>query len=400
MGGYYRWNTIPVLPDDLQAWAWSAPMRDLGAKIDVSDVGLKKLLKSHGVITPPQGYWNKIHAGKPVPKCPRTLARRPGEHGRMYVDQRLAGLLPRAAPCSSDGPFASAAVPEDLEALRAQELKAIGRATVPKTLDAPHRALVHLLKKEKLREQKDAERQWNWDPPLFDKPLARRKLRILNAIFLALAKRGYGGDVSECDGELSARAVVGDTYLGLAIAIVDKHRTVRLRGYIRPEPDLPLSTPLQLRIDPGFDGKSAECWQDDASGKVESKIAEITAAIIVAAEGKFRRGLKEAEEQAERDRQEREERRLKQLAVLNEQRLGDLHKSGDLLRQAQDIRALVDRVRDAISTTRTDVDPATLIAWERWALREADKIDPVLSGQVLSHLYEPTLDQVQLTGPY
>jgi len=31
-------------------------MRDLAAKVGLSDVALKKILKSHGIVTPPQGY--------------------------------------------------------------------------------------------------------------------------------------------------------------------------------------------------------------------------------------------------------------------------------------------------------------------------------------------------------
>lgn len=54
-------------------------MRDLAGEVGLSDVGLKKLLKGHGVVTPPQGYWNKVLAGKPVPKCPKMLPRGPGE---------------------------------------------------------------------------------------------------------------------------------------------------------------------------------------------------------------------------------------------------------------------------------------------------------------------------------
>ena len=45
----YGWNDILVMPDDLRAFAWSAPMRDLAAQLDLSDVGLKKLLASYGV---------------------------------------------------------------------------------------------------------------------------------------------------------------------------------------------------------------------------------------------------------------------------------------------------------------------------------------------------------------
>ncbi len=45
----YRWGHHRVTLDDLIGFAWSAPMRELAAQIGLSDVGLKKLLKSHGV---------------------------------------------------------------------------------------------------------------------------------------------------------------------------------------------------------------------------------------------------------------------------------------------------------------------------------------------------------------
>lgn len=33
-----------------------------------------------------------------------------------------------------------------------------------------------------------------------------------------------------------------------------------------------------------------------------------------------------------------------------------------------------------------------LTAWEEWALGYADRIDPVLSGQIFSHISKPELD--------
>lgn len=56
----------------------------------------------------------------------------------------------------STGSFASAPIPEDLEALRAQELKAIGRAAVQKSLDKVHAALAKILKQEDRRREKAA----------------------------------------------------------------------------------------------------------------------------------------------------------------------------------------------------------------------------------------------------
>src|SRR5690242_9350182 len=51
---------------------WSKPMRDAAAGIGISDVGLKKVCVRHRVPVPPQGYWNKIHAGQ---KPHKTLFR-------------------------------------------------------------------------------------------------------------------------------------------------------------------------------------------------------------------------------------------------------------------------------------------------------------------------------------
>lgn len=382
---------ILVLPDDLIAFAWSAPMRDLAAKLELSDVGLKKLLTRCGVASPPQGYWNKIRAGKKVPALPKAPPRRPGELGRASVDARFKKVLSIAAPLASNGPFASALVPEDLDELQAQELKAIGKASVSQTLDGPHKGLVQLLKQEQRRRDKNAERQWTFDEPKLDNPLGKRRLRILNALFLALSKRGHDGDAYEHDGEIHARAIIGDTPLGLDIQIVGSHRTVRHQGYLRPAPDLPTSTPLALRLDPRFDRKATVSWQDDGDTKLESKIAEIAAAIIVAGEKKFRLSLREAEERAERERIEKEKQRQEWLIQLNQTRLQNLRNSGELLRQAEDIRALVERVRRAIDEGSADIDASTLEAWQSWALAEADRIDPVRSGQIMSHLSMPSI---------
>ncbi len=287
----YGWNDILVSPEDLIAWAWSAPMRDLAATVELSDVGLKKLLVSCGLTLPPQGYWNKVHAGKPVPKPPAPPPRRPGQSGRTRLDPRFARVLTPVGALPSSGPFASQDVPEDLDQLRERELKALGRIGVSRTLERAHWALSPLLKKEERRRGKEAERGWHWDPPKFDNPVGKRRLRLLNAIFLALAKRGHGAAVEERDGDVEARALVGDQYVGLQIDVFGKHRTIRASGYDRPAPDLPATTALRVRIDATFEGKATESWQDDSEGKLESKIASIAAAIITSGEAKFRQSL-------------------------------------------------------------------------------------------------------------
>jgi hypothetical protein len=173
---------ILVLPDDLIAFDWSAPMRDLAAKLDLSDVGLKKLLTRCGVASPPQGYKNKIRAGKRVPALPKAPPRRPGELGRATVDARFKKVLSIAAPLASNGPFASALIPEELDELLAQELKAIGKASVPQTLDRPHKGLVQLLRQEQRRRDKNAEREWTFDEPTPQNTAIRIDKTILDAM--------------------------------------------------------------------------------------------------------------------------------------------------------------------------------------------------------------------------
>jgi hypothetical protein len=381
----YGYNDMLVLRQHLQDFAWSAPMRDLAIKMGLSDVGLKKLLKSYGIVTPPQGHWNKVHAGRPVLRCPKVPARRPGETGRIHVDQRFATILTAVEPIPSSGPFASAAVPEDLDELYQAELKAVGRVAVSRTFERLHHALASIFKQEERRRSKQEASGWSWDGPKFDSPLDQRRLRLFNALFLALARLGHDASASERDGRLDATIRIGDTRLQVDIVVAGTHRKVRLYGRDRPAPDLPASTPLKLLIGSAEQpGKTA--WQDDATGKLETRLSEIAARTIVAGEATFRLGLKKAEEDREQYRRWHEERRREELVRRNAERLRHLRDSGDLLRQAEDLRAMIARVRSAVLTRSIDVEPSRLEEWERWASAEADLLDPILSGQIMTHL--------------
>jgi hypothetical protein len=109
-------------------------------------------------------------------------------------------------------------------------LKAIGLAVVPRTLDRPHRGLVQLLKEERRRREKSVGRDWHWDSPRFDTALGKRRLKILNGLFLTLSGRGHVGEAYEREGEVHAQAIIGDTWVGVEIAVAGRCRTVRQNG--------------------------------------------------------------------------------------------------------------------------------------------------------------------------
>ncbi len=382
----YRYDDILVLPEDLMAFAWSAPMRDLASHIGMSDVGLKKLILARGFVTPPQGYWNKVHAGKPVPRPPAVPPRRPGQYGRVRLDRRFAKVLPVAEPMDSSGPFASREVPEDLDVLYEKELRAIGRMAVPRTEDRLHQALSHILRKEDRRREKAAADRWAWDLPLYDNPLDRRRMRIMSAIFSALSKRGHAGEAYEQDGGIRTVATIGDTRVGFEVTVSGNHKTIMRYGRMVAAPDLPMKTPLAIRIDSHRSSNGIFEWRDGKEQTVEKCIAEIAARLIVAGEERFRTGLRESEEFREQQRLREEARRREELEARNRERLRLLHESGRLLQEADEIRSLVNRVRAAVIAGETSVSTAALDLWEEWALAEADRTDPIKSGQVMSHL--------------
>lgn len=54
----------------LHALVWSKPMTHLAKELGISDVGLAKTCRRHGVPVPPRGYWAQLAAGKALPKTP------------------------------------------------------------------------------------------------------------------------------------------------------------------------------------------------------------------------------------------------------------------------------------------------------------------------------------------
>lgn len=374
-------------PEDVLAFAWSAPMRDLAAKIGISDVGLRKLLVAQGIVLPPQGHWNRVHAGRKVGEPPKPEPRKAGESGRVRLDGRFRDHVPESGPIPEEGPFASAAIPESLEELRVQERKAIGRVAVARSLDRAHPALHQLLRREEQLRAKQAASGYSWDRPLWDGPLAQRQLRIIDALFKALGGRGHDPWTRYSNSELELHVTIGGRHFQLGFG---GHGNSR-RGETAPASHRPASTRLRLSVDFRARGPLATHWED-GDARLEQQIADIAADLIVIGEAAFRQGLVESREWEEQRQRWAEEHRRAERRKLEEQRLADLRESGKLLRRAAEIRALVAEVGAAVGRGGVAVTDAQLDRWREWALAEANRLDPVLSGQVLSHLVVPALD--------
>jgi hypothetical protein len=91
---------------------------------------------------------------------------------------------------------------------------------------------------------------------------------------------------------------------------------------------------------------------------------------------------RKAEIVEEERRKEAERRRLERerLERLEKARIGRLLSQAKALREAQEIRAYVAAVRARQSTLDDPLGEAKFEDWADWALSQADRLDPVLSG--------------------
>ena len=376
---------VRVSRDQLYELAWSAPMRQLASEFGLSDSGLAKALRQHGIPLPPPGYWNKLQAGKPV-RRPPLPARKPGQDSLLLVHGALADRFRAdpAAPESPEGPFASEAVPEDLDALRRDVLKLIGKVSVARKLDRPHRALQALLRRDERRREKIATSGYpRWElAPVFEQPEQERKLRIANTLMHALAPMGYPCALWG-EHEPSFRATIGDHDVQVRIQHPGEAALAhRRQGDAVPNPP---KSPLRIELLGALPEGFPRVWEDGPV-KLETQVAEIAAAIVAAGEARYRLSIAERIEHEARMDAWREERRQEALAKRNKERLEALHRSAEMLRQAEDLRALIASVSAAIERGHRSLDAAAFTEWQQWAAAEADRLDPVISGQVDEHL--------------
>lgn len=377
---------------ELYDLVWSEPMAQLAKKFGLSDVGLAKACRRVVVPVPERGYWAKLRAGKQVirmPLPPRGL----GMPDRIEIGKNASTWSGAVTNEQINEEASSPPVfPEEISDLTARVRKMVGKVTVPKTMARSHRLIAKLLEEDGHRHQKQQESPyWSWNKPLFGTSFERRRLRILNAIFLALERCGMkpstrGQDVRE----LSVQ--VGEQHVHFTLdRIASRGRSsqaVSSGGKSMPER-------MRLQI-PSWrhDAPVRETWEDGDGEKLEDRLEDIVAGLVVAGELQYREWRQrqhewaierkaELEEEARRRKEEAERRERERRIQAEKARIERLLNEALALRQATDIRAYVEAVRAANASAANPLPQEKVETWAAWALAEADRIDPVRSGRFL-----------------
>lgn len=269
---------------------------------------------------------------------------------------------------------------------------AIGKVTVARVMTARHPAIARLLAQDDARRQKQATATYafSWENPIFDSPFEQRRLRFLNALFLAVAKCGRKPELTGRE----ARDISIKVHQTRVPVSLDRPPAGRNSSRGGKQEDAGIDR-LHFAIRAPYDRDREQLsWQDGEGGRLESLIQDIAIEIVTAAEVNYReRCVRDFEWRVQRKAQLEEEAREQQLQAEREQRehqlrleqarIDRLLDEAAALRRANDIRAYVDAVRLTVARDTVSVSGDKVEQWSRWALAEADRIDPVKSGRFL-----------------
>lgn len=159
--------------------------------------------------------------------------------------------------------------------------------TVPHQVRVWHSAIDRLLKEDEERRQKQPASvyTYSWDKPRFDSPFERRRLRILNSLFLAAVKMNGKPSISTREG-----LHVGSSFHQQFVHItLDQPKQSNHRGQVANAPSGSSETKLSLSILHGSNSETARMtWQDGDDGKLETHITEIAIQLVLSSEIQYR----------------------------------------------------------------------------------------------------------------
>lgn len=384
---------------------WSRPIRDIASEFGISDVALAKSCRGKGIPLPGRGYWAKISAGAKVvrePLPPRGLgvAETIEFHSPTCVDREEENALLILEEIPPPPEF-----PESLEALTARVQKLLGKVAYVRDLKRTHAVVAKLLDDDVKREEKRAASAYPAydEQAYFSAPFEQRRLKILNSIFLALAKLGMSSSARGKNPSEFAVSVAGGTTLSFRLDSPRRKSQHRQEDWRQvSDARRPASDPLQLSIDWYRDDEPGIrlTWDDSRDAPIEQSVQEIAVGLAVAAEMQVRAAERHAYawrverkseliEAARRHEEEVMERdRLRRLR-LDRARIEQLLEDAMRLRLANDLREYIQLVRQTDAALPDSVPPDELAQWVSWASEQVRLIDPILTRSYRAPVEDP-----------
>lgn len=365
--------TKPLDRKDLYELVWSKPMTAIAKEYGLSDRGLAKLCERNSIPVPPRGYWAKKQAGQKVHKVPLIII------GNEENGPALLQKMERAKFVKEPN---AELIPAEIQSAIDAELAPTNKISPPKTLHAPHPIIEAWIIKEK-QELENYKKCGGYFAPTAPNAVEKRCRLILSTLFKELEKRGFKIKPDENGYRLFQISLERDlVFLKIAERIRQERRLLtpeeRTKSWNTEQKwtQTHINTGkirIQLAVGSHY---SFEKEVEDTQTALEDRLNEIIANIILLmCFAHQRRHWAETAEQKRRE-QERERARVAELKKAETERRTDLEEKAENWIKANNIRMYVAAVTKKFGAAKDN----TFMEWEKWALKHADRIDPVVSG--------------------
>jgi len=366
---------------------WSKPLWVLAKEIGVSDVAVGKACRRAGVPRPGLGYWAKKKAGKSTKKLPLPL-RFPGASESVSIGQQY--YYHNQTILSEEDEVPPPPIFEEEQSnLEERVQKIVGKVSFPTLSNRTHPIIAKFLEQDEERNKEYLRYNSSWNEPKFNSSIEKRRLRILNAIFIHCQNLGCKSNMStsKYDHEnRNASITVGETYVSFELRVVEEKKS-------RIKPQKKIKKRLSLSISSSKQEKNNDSWIDNDESKIESFLKDICIKLIVNGEMQYRESqnrqyewmLERRNELIEENRQKKIEAERKSRELFEQQereKLQCLLDEATALQQAKTIRTYVKSIQDIkdISVSENEINQ-----WALWALKQADRIDPVKTLSFLNY---------------
>jgi len=268
---------------------------------------------------------------------------------------------------------------EDMSSVEVRARKLVGRVRYLRKFEPAHPLTAKLLARDDENRKEFLKLGFCWYAPKFDSGIERRRLLIINTLFVAAQRIGCSASMNTSrygqnpggERDLCIKAGEHYTYFTVEPLVQKKEQKEEL---------------LKLSFGTARNRtKSDKSWLDSDERALQEKLTDVLVEILTSAEITHREGLVRHREwiierkvaaQAEIKRSAEEtERKAKELAEKRAQeRIDHLLAQAKAFDQANQIRAYVESVLSrtaGISTPQSNLE-----RWAAWARQEADRIDP------------------------
>ncbi|WP_157874614.1 hypothetical protein [Streptomyces sp. AcH 505] len=378
---------------------WSQPMTTVAASVGISDVALAKHCKKANIPVPSRGYWARKEAGKPTiqialpPRFPGTVDRIGGSADKNhYWGSNWAEKF-------MDVPVPPVPVfEEEMSSVSQRALELVGKVRCGRKFEPAHPLVAKLLAHDEERRKEFNKWRSEYYKPLYDAGIERRRLLIINTLFLVSVRLGCRPSMSTSKYNQDPRSE-----RDLSVTVGKSHTNFA----VEPTVSKKESQGQHLRLSFGLArdrAKASKFWEDRDGSLLEDQLTDVLAEILVNAEASYRTGIvrhrewiierkaaAEVEIRRQKDEAERQARELQE--KLATERIGRLLSQAKSLNRAEQIRSYVESVRSRV--TEMPIARVDFEQWASWAQREADRIDPVKNGLIVQAIGEHSINSQQ-----